>query len=750
VKDLVIASSDGGVIKGSFKIANEDAANGYIANAGYRISLLRILDGSINPPKIEPVDSLLAKERFLAKPGEPESINFIYNYPANIISGKYEILISALLSSNLETDSASAPLDLVGNNRFVDFQVSSCRILKEENGVSAGSEPLSLGVGKPTKIICSVKNTINQALNIIPKIQIADYLQHQDTLKTFDAPPVTLNALETKEIAVDLPDMINPATYVGELSLYEGDNKISKSMLFRWTITGVSGKLFSVAFDKSSYETGQTANVTIFYGGSSSKNTNAESVLKIFYINVLMRDGSTGQLCGQKKELFETDKTSAENPSQKIIIPITINNGCKNPVVEAQIGKGDEIFSDIGKFGFTTPDYPLTKPSEISAKIILYSLSIIFILIVIVIVSVRYLFRKNKNISKTNLLLILIVFSASFLFFGPDGRGISVAKAGIGTGYGNVTCSDGTILYNQSLQWVFKSGQCNSGYNTAGCPGFNAGECTNECLCPWLDVPPTNTPYCRITVNSTSGLTASVTLEKGTGFASVCLPKRNWEINCGNGNYFYDKNNDTSFGPKTCTYSSGGSYKLEGTMVCNNGKKTSVLCVGNDSINLPQDGDCGTAAGHNFKASDTNWGAYTFCKQGTSIPTSPVFPTSDVPASWTCQGSNGGADDKCGATKSASVIIPNIPPVFFCGEGAISDFYNNIVVCNGDTDGLTGPANETLVGNGSSACTSAKCEYYCDSNSHKVSDGAAGDHCVADTTLPPVPHWWNFWTETKP
>lgn len=68
-------------------------------------------------------------------------------------------------------------------------------------------------------------------------------------------------------------------------------------------------------------------------------------------------------------------------------------------------------------------------------------------------------------------------------------------------------------------------------------------------------------------------------------------------------------------------------------------------------------GTCGTAQ-KAYSTVQTSWGAITkatFCKTGTAVPLMPIFPVIGQTSNWMCNGSNGGADTKCGTYR--------VPPV---------------------------------------------------------------------------------------
>ncbi|HLP79006.1 MAG TPA: thrombospondin type-1 domain-containing protein, partial [Acidobacteriota bacterium] len=79
-----------------------------------------------------------------------------------------------------------------------------------------------------------------------------------------------------------------------------------------------------------------------------------------------------------------------------------------------------------------------------------------------------------------------------------------------------------------------------------------------------------------------------------------------------------------------------------------------VTCSTSRSGTPPaQNGQCGSANGRFFSAADTSFGFYTVCSYGASIPGTVPFPSAGGVSSWICQGTNGGADASCSASREA-------------------------------------------------------------------------------------------------
>jgi prepilin-type N-terminal cleavage/methylation domain-containing protein len=70
---------------------------------------------------------------------------------------------------------------------------------------------------------------------------------------------------------------------------------------------------------------------------------------------------------------------------------------------------------------------------------------------------------------------------------------------------------------------------------------------------------------------------------------------------------------------------------------------------------IPVNGACGTAQ-QNYLSGASGYGSYTFCSAGTASPTTPAFPAQGGSTTWACNGSNGGTNASCTATRNA--VLP--------------------------------------------------------------------------------------------
>ncbi len=194
---------------------------------------------------------------------------------------------------------------------------------------------------------------------------------------------------------------------------------------------------------------------------------------------------------------------------------------------------------------------------------------------------------------------------------------------------------------------------------------------------------------------------------------------------CGTANGHTYSTTDTDWGSRTLCHigdESGALFPLLGgsdqwTCVGESGS-TPVNCVANRESHDKIDGACGTADGHTFESTDTNWGSYTFCSAGQESGAS--FPSIGGSDQWVCEGEGGGTRAICNAARGVAPIDGD------CGTADGHTFttsdvdWGSYTLCNsgmlegGDFPSLGGTSNWVCAGIGggnSDDCSANKADY---------------------------------------
>lgn len=201
-------------------------------------------------------------------------------------------------------------------------------------------------------------------------------------------------------------------------------------------------------------------------------------------------------------------------------------------------------------------------------------------------------------------------------------------------------------------------------------------------------------------------------LGSGGGFNATCNANR-LNTGCGNTGTCGSNNGQTYANSVTAwPNSSASAFCSNGTVNPSSpsfpaaGSQTSWTCVGAGGTSPTcsatrqpasgTNGQCGTRA-TNYNWWTSSYPSGTFCAQGTASPASPVFPAQGGSTNWTCQGSGGGTNVSCTATRGA---YSSPPPVleFSVKDDASASYAVTNPPSDGNVKAIIDPAtNEALI-----------------------------------------------------
>ncbi|BFT94762.1 hypothetical protein MNSC_07700 [Minisyncoccus archaeophilus] len=202
-------------------------------------------------------------------------------------------------------------------------------------------------------------------------------------------------------------------------------------------------------------------------------------------------------------------------------------------------------------------------------------------------------------------------------------------------------------------------------------------------------------------------------------------------------------------------------WKCQGS----NGGSTSDWCIAYIAARV--NGQCGSANGVTFPYSQTSYGSYTQCSTGSSSNT--AFPAQGSTVYWNCNGSNGGSNASCYASRSSAPAgvngTCNNSCKYCCSSGTLGTTYDYNPTyywyCNGSNGGsssglcmitiatpVNGQCGSAYGGSFSSAPTSGLCNQGSPSSPYQSgsywvwscsgSNGGSNATCIAYKTASPV------------
>lgn len=260
VTDLTIPQrtlNAGDLIKGTFTLFNNSQTNA--PDVSYLVALVGDFKNNL-PGKI--YDQKKMGEIFLSA-GEKKNVNFSYQLPESVAGNKLGIRVQTMFAG-LYMGWSDAMIFVAGASLFAD--VTSAKLVINGKDFAPEAGPV---VPKAGTISYQVKfrNPTKQSLTFIPNVRVYNRLLSGELLKEFSGERVVLAAGQSTSINLSLPTFdYKPLVYAGEVRfLDDGNNPVAPTISFRYIIFGDMATIQTVAVDKTSLVSGETAKVSVFY-----------------------------------------------------------------------------------------------------------------------------------------------------------------------------------------------------------------------------------------------------------------------------------------------------------------------------------------------------------------------------------------------------------------------------------------------------------------------------------------------------
>ena len=366
----------------------------------------QLLGDEVDGVSTKMIDNQMDGNVFQLSPAEKISKSFSYTLPSNLPNDNLVFRIQLTNSRGEEMSWEEKIITIGGENKFLTLE--NYWIIKDGVKLSSGG-----GVDyKPEEIpqiIFDVSNNSNFTVIAFPKIITYKRSQGQ-FLQEEKVGNIILEPGQKQIIEANLPQLINPESYLSEVRLYntETEEEISNSIYFRWIISGQDdAEILFVNPDKDSYEAGEEAKIDVQITGPA--HTYSEDTPLISAEQGIIEVS----LFNQNNELMCQGVQVVSLKSGQITVSCAVSEDIVNPRIETKIVKNDKTL-DQYKFNIESkviPEKSLEEPSffEKNKKIILF----IFISLILIVIIMFYFKNRKGSLS---ILIFLILFSAGVIF----------------------------------------------------------------------------------------------------------------------------------------------------------------------------------------------------------------------------------------------------------------------------------------------------------------------------------------------
>lgn len=405
-KDATVTKKEGRTLDISFSLANGAKAEPQVK---YAVVLASEKVGG------GPVDTYVYSEVVSLKVGESQQKSVTYTPPASV-GGKHTLWLEARTVNGYRlafTHVDDISIDQA-ENASVYIDVKSCYLTI---GTEGTRYTLRQGIDVlPTEDLratCSIMNASSKSVVAKPIFKTYYRTEYGPLVATQELASVTLAPNAVQRVTFDVTKSDKPQAYDAVLSFEGADRATSNDAVFHYVLRGSSATIQQASLDKSNYESGEQAVLSLYWTGSADSFAGARlgpgTLLTNPIANIELRD-ERGTACAnvQKVPLSENKLT--------INIPVTRN--CENPEVAISLvttdAGGKETTLDNQKITTIAPiegTFPTTVAIVTAILILLAGGSVYF-----------FLYRRNNLTAKSALVIILVAGSAVSALTGLPGR----------------------------------------------------------------------------------------------------------------------------------------------------------------------------------------------------------------------------------------------------------------------------------------------------------------------------------------
>ncbi len=267
-------------------------------------------------------------EIFSIAPKDKITREFFYNIPSHAPAGESTLRVQLTNSRGEELSWIDQNIKIQSSDQFI--HLSNFYFEKEEELIHPGSGTVYQPLEEPT-IIFEGENKFTQEIDAYPAVRI-----HRRSLgsvveeKAYDN--ISFSAQGPGNHQLLLPAIIQPGSYLAEVSLYDVETKrpISNTILYRWVVSGRSARIISLSADRYLYPRNAEALIKIQFAGAADHNI----PLQQGTVQIVAHDQ-------EDKVVGQTRKTDVILLGGKeLVIPLLIEENVVNPNIVASIQSG--------------------------------------------------------------------------------------------------------------------------------------------------------------------------------------------------------------------------------------------------------------------------------------------------------------------------------------------------------------------------------------------------------------------------
>jgi len=288
----------------------------------------QLMDKEVDGIFTQTVSEIRGTETFSLGAGQKATKEFKFNLPANLPKGNFNLRVQLVNSRGEEMSWADKMISIGGDGKFL--ALDNNWIVKNGQNLSAGA-----GVYYQPGEVCNIKFDVynGSGFSLSAYYKITTYERSVgDIADQVKKETMVFKPGDRKTISAVVPKLDKPEVYFSEVGFYDDKTgeMISNPVFFRWIISGDGAKVLFMGADKSSYQAGEQAKVSVQYNGPADSNVEAgKGTINVKLVN------QQGATVGEVKK--EIDLKAGE-----LAIDVPLIKNVDNPKIVSEIVKDDK------------------------------------------------------------------------------------------------------------------------------------------------------------------------------------------------------------------------------------------------------------------------------------------------------------------------------------------------------------------------------------------------------------------------
>ena len=420
IRNAEISEIGKGQVRLTFDVENSMALQSGLV---YGLELYKVLDD--NKGNLLADSKVFGDDKLTIEQNGAVSRTVDYQIP-DYLTGRFILWLKIKDESGLILAQQSFNASSTGTGQYIELGNPCYLSIDGENPPQQYALDRGVDLRKDEKLFlnCQAHNYASATLETIPSFEVHQRDSYGPMVNSYveGYENVTLagGADTLMRIAINLPE--NPQAYDVKVVLKkkEGKNVISNPVIAHFVITGKSGTIVNASLNKNTYQSGESAQLSLLWAGSADTFSGARMtgnylVDPSFEVEFKGQDGA---VCSQKASYKADDF--------KTVISMPIQNNCPYPIVSIKLIDEGVVLSsktinaepDKGKKGEANG-----TDRGVLNKIVESKLFILFITIIMLLIILIWIRRNKKRNSGGNMtdasnsikgLLVILAISSFF------------------------------------------------------------------------------------------------------------------------------------------------------------------------------------------------------------------------------------------------------------------------------------------------------------------------------------------------